>query len=70
VSSNTIFKIIFLNFYFFQDFYNKIFSSSRLQIHSGIDMSHCSTENGLNLFLIPRKSKEGKKYYFRSFIEN
>lgn len=36
-----------------KEFYNKVFSSSRLQIHSGLDMSHGSIENGLNLFLIP-----------------
>ncbi|KAK2585420.1 hypothetical protein KPH14_010088 [Odynerus spinipes] len=36
-----------------KDFYNKLFSSSRLQIHSGLDMSRDSIENGLNLFLIP-----------------
>ncbi|XP_011706483.1 PREDICTED: protein SMG9 isoform X1 [Wasmannia auropunctata] len=49
-----------------KDFYNKVFSSSRLQTHSGIDMSHCSTENGLNLFLIPSRTK-GKNYF--RFIE-
>ncbi|KAL6258206.1 hypothetical protein P5V15_010134 [Pogonomyrmex californicus] len=41
-----------------KDFYNKVFSSSRLQIHSGIDMSHCSTESGLNLFLIPSRIRK------------
>lgn len=41
-----------------KEFYNKVFSSSRLQTHSGIDMSHCSTENGLNLFLIPSRKEE------------
>ncbi|XP_012057021.1 PREDICTED: protein SMG9 [Atta cephalotes] len=41
-----------------KDFYNKIFSSSRLQTHSGIDMNHCSTESGLNLFLIPSRNKQ------------
>lgn len=49
-----------LYFYiFFQEFYNKVFSTSRLQTHSGIDMSNCSTENVLNLFLIPSR-KEGR----------
>lgn len=41
-----------------KEFYNKIFSSSRLQTNSGINMSHCSTENGLNLFLIPSRKEE------------
>ncbi|KAL6433610.1 hypothetical protein ACFW04_006594 [Cataglyphis niger] len=41
-----------------KEFYNKVFSSSRLQTHSGIDMSHCSTENVLNLFLIPSRKEE------------
>ncbi|XP_039313533.1 protein SMG9 isoform X1 [Solenopsis invicta] len=41
-----------------KDFYNKVFSSSRLQTQSGIDMNHCSTENGLNLFFIPSRTKE------------
>ncbi|XP_011069218.1 PREDICTED: protein SMG9 isoform X4 [Acromyrmex echinatior] len=41
-----------------KDFYNKAFSSSRLQTHSGIDMNHCSTESGLNLFLIPSRNKQ------------
>ncbi|CAL1681080.1 unnamed protein product [Lasius platythorax] len=41
-----------------KEFYNKIFSSSRLQTHSGIDMSHYSIENGLNLFLIPSRKEE------------
>lgn len=49
-----------------KDFYNKIFSSSRLQTHSGIDMSHCSTDNSLNLFLIPSRTKEEDK----TFCEN
>lgn len=37
-----------------KEFYNKVFSSSRLQTHSGLDMSVDSTEGGFNLFLIPR----------------
>ncbi|KYM94720.1 Protein SMG9, partial [Cyphomyrmex costatus] len=41
-----------------KDFYNKVFSSSRLQIHSGIDMNHCSTDSGLNLFLIPSRTRQ------------
>ncbi|CAL1681078.1 unnamed protein product [Lasius platythorax] len=41
-----------------KEFYNKIFSSSRLQTHSGIDMSHYSIENGLNLFLIPSRKED------------
>lgn len=41
-----------------KEFYNKAFSGSRLQTHSGIDMNHCSVENGFNLFLIPSKSNE------------
>ncbi|XP_012270694.1 protein SMG9 [Orussus abietinus] len=36
-----------------KDFYNKVFASSRLQTHSGLDMSSTSTEGQLNLFLIP-----------------
>ncbi|XP_012217709.1 nonsense-mediated mRNA decay factor SMG9 isoform X2 [Linepithema humile] len=39
-------------------FYNKVFTSSRLQTHSGIDMTQSSTEGGLNLFLIPSSIKE------------
>ncbi|KAL0123421.1 hypothetical protein PUN28_005744 [Cardiocondyla obscurior] len=46
-----------------KDFYNKIFSISRLQTHSGIDMSHCSKENNLNLFLIPSRTKEEDKIF-------
>ncbi|XP_032667762.1 protein SMG9 isoform X2 [Odontomachus brunneus] len=44
-----------------KDFYNKTFSSSRLQTHSGIDMSQDSTENGLNLFLIPSNLNRNKE---------
>jgi len=62
---NMILKILLCYFIlllnFFQEFYNKIFSSSRLQTHSGINMDHYSTESGLNLFLIPFKNKEGTK---------
>ncbi|XP_071632718.1 nonsense-mediated mRNA decay factor SMG9 isoform X2 [Temnothorax longispinosus] len=49
-----------------KDFYNKVSSSSRLQTHSGIDMSPCSTESSLNLFLIPSRAKEEDK----TFCEN
>lgn len=42
-----------------QEFYGKLFSSSRLQIHSGLDMSNHSMEAGLNLFFIPRIVNEG-----------
>ncbi|XP_051163003.1 nonsense-mediated mRNA decay factor SMG9 [Leptopilina boulardi] len=34
-------------------FYNKVFVNSRLQTHSGLDMSSSSKEGQLNLFLIP-----------------
>ncbi|XP_034190373.1 nonsense-mediated mRNA decay factor SMG9 [Osmia lignaria lignaria] len=37
-----------------KEFYSKVFSSSRLQINSGLDMSNHSMEAGLNLFFIPR----------------
>lgn len=33
-------------------------------------MSHCSTESGLNIFLLPSRTKEGKNRRFKSFIEN
>ncbi|KAF7400553.1 protein SMG9 [Vespula maculifrons] len=36
-----------------KEFYNKVFASSRLQTHSGLDMSRGSVESGLNLFLMP-----------------
>ncbi|XP_001600565.2 protein SMG9 [Nasonia vitripennis] len=49
-----------------RDFYNKTFSSSRLQTHSGLDMSLCPVENQLNLFLIPLISKNTQS----SFHEN
>ncbi|XP_043786151.1 protein SMG9 isoform X3 [Apis laboriosa] len=41
-----------------KEFYTKLFSSSRLQIHSGLDMSNHSMEAGLNLFFIPRITNE------------
>lgn len=37
-----------------KEFYTRVFSSSRLQTHSGLDMSDYSTEAGLNLFFVPR----------------
>ncbi|XP_076300529.1 nonsense-mediated mRNA decay factor SMG9 [Lasioglossum baleicum] len=36
-----------------KDFYSKVFSASRLQTHSGLDMSSQSTDASLNLFFIP-----------------
>ncbi|KAI4496165.1 hypothetical protein M0802_008032 [Mischocyttarus mexicanus] len=36
-----------------KDFYNKVFSSSRLQTNSGLDMSSDSVESGFNLFYLP-----------------
>ncbi|XP_014482978.1 PREDICTED: protein SMG9 [Dinoponera quadriceps] len=47
-----------------KDFYNKTFSSSRLQTHSGIDMSQDSTESGLNLFLMPVLNKTNQDEAF------
>lgn len=44
---------------YFQEFYNKLFSSSRLQTHSGLDLSNNSMEAGLNLFFIPRIVNDG-----------
>ncbi|PBC33317.1 hypothetical protein APICC_08648 [Apis cerana cerana] len=41
-----------------KEFYTKLFSNSRLQIHSGLDMSNHSMEAGLNLFFIPRITNE------------
>ncbi|CAK9816014.1 Nonsense-mediated mRNA decay factor SMG9 [Anthophora plagiata] len=41
-----------------KEFYSKVFSSSRLQTHSGLDMSNHSMEAGLNLFFIPRITNE------------
>ncbi|XP_074111432.1 nonsense-mediated mRNA decay factor SMG9 [Cotesia typhae] len=35
------------------EFYDKVFSRSRLQTHSGLNMSSSSTDGQLNLFLIP-----------------
>lgn len=58
--AHTIFRLIVL---LFQAFYNKVFTSSRLQTHSGIDMTQCSIEGGLNLFLIPSSTKEGKDLF-------
>ncbi|EZA58166.1 hypothetical protein DMN91_011703 [Ooceraea biroi] len=49
-----------------KEFYNKVFSNSRLQTHSGIDMNSCSTESGLNLFLIPSRTKEGDMIFCES----
>ncbi|XP_011301214.1 protein SMG9 [Fopius arisanus] len=47
-----------------KNFYNKVFASSRLQIHSGLDMSISSTGGQLNLFLIPSiKSEETPKFH-------
>ncbi|XP_053982442.1 nonsense-mediated mRNA decay factor SMG9 [Hylaeus volcanicus] len=37
-----------------KEFYSKVFSSSRLQTHSGLDMSNHSMDAGLNLFFIPQ----------------
>jgi len=67
--------IFIMSYYFvllvnlFQEFYNKVFSNSRLQTHSGINMDHCSTESGLNLFLISFKNKEGMKLIFKLLDE-
>lgn len=44
----------------FQEFYNKVFANSRLQTHSGLDMSLDLTEGQLNLFLIPTIGPESK----------
>ncbi|XP_076756945.1 nonsense-mediated mRNA decay factor SMG9 [Xylocopa sonorina] len=41
-----------------KEFYSKVFSSSRLQTHSGLDMSNHTMEAGLNLFFIPRIKNE------------
>ena len=41
-----------------KEFYSKVFSSSRLQTHSGLDTSDYSTEAGLNLFFVPRIASE------------
>lgn len=45
-----------------------MFSTSKLQTHSGINMSQCSTESGLNLFLIPSRTNEGKKMLYHKYI--
>lgn len=50
-----------------QEFYTRVFSSSRLQTHSGLDMSDYSTEAGLNLFFVPRILNEGTARRQRSF---
>lgn len=49
---------------YLQEFYTKLFSSSRLQIHSGLDMSNHSMEAGLNLFFIPRITNEGTVFHY------
>lgn len=49
---------------YLQEFYTKLFSNSRLQIHSGLDMSNHSMEAGLNLFFIPRITNEGTVFYY------
>ncbi|KZC14600.1 Protein SMG9 [Dufourea novaeangliae] len=41
-----------------KDFYSKVFATSRLQIHSGLDTSNQSTDTGLNLFFIPKITNE------------
>lgn len=50
---------LIFHYLYLQEFYTKLFSSSRLQIHSGLDMSNHSMEAGLNLFFIPRITNEG-----------
>ncbi|XP_034934513.1 protein SMG9 [Chelonus insularis] len=42
------------------DFYTKVFATSKLQIHSGLDMSSYPTEGQLNLFLIPKICPESE----------
>jgi hypothetical protein len=54
----------------FKDFYNKAFASSRLQIHSGLDMSLYPMENQLNLFLIPLILKDGNIHESKSYKNN
>ncbi|XP_078041813.1 nonsense-mediated mRNA decay factor SMG9 [Augochlora pura] len=41
-----------------KDFYSKVFSTSRLQTHSGLDMSPQSVDASLNLFFIPEITNE------------
>lgn len=41
-----------------KEFYNKVFVNSRLQTHSGLDMSSSSKEGQLNFFLIPSMGLE------------
>lgn len=52
-----------------QEFYGKLFSSSRLQIHSGLDMSNHSMEAGLNLFFIPRIVNEGTVFNITQYSQ-
>ncbi|XP_020293560.1 protein SMG9 isoform X1 [Pseudomyrmex gracilis] len=47
-------------------FYDKLFSTSKLQTHSGINMGNCSTESGLNLFLIPSRTNDEEKIFYES----
>ncbi|XP_011494881.1 PREDICTED: protein SMG9 isoform X2 [Ceratosolen solmsi marchali] len=49
-----------------KDFYNKTFASSRLQTHSGLDMSLYPAENQLNLFLIPLISTDGESMFYEN----
>lgn len=42
-----------------EDFYTKVFSASKLQTHSGLDMSLTPKAGKLNLFLIPTITSEG-----------
>ncbi|XP_014208604.1 protein SMG9 [Copidosoma floridanum] len=46
-----------------KDFYNKTFSSSKLQTHSSLDMNSCFVDNQLNLFLFPLISKNTKPMF-------
>ena len=52
-----------------KEFYGKLFSSSRLQIHSGLDMSNHSMEAGLNLFFIPRIVNEGTVFNITQYSQ-
>lgn len=50
-----------------KEFYNKVFLNSKLQTHSGLDMSNHSSEEELNLFLIPSFGSGGtqdSQFYF------
>lgn len=51
-----------------KEFYNKVFSNSRLQTHSGLDMSAASKEGQLNLFLIPSIGQESEYFKFNRKI--